>query len=132
MMGASLSGRCHCGGVRFRIPADAAGVIACHCDDCRKLHGNYNVMIAAPRQDVRFESDAKLVWYASSSAARRGFCADCGSRLFKDNLGTDRLLVSAGAIEGPTGKTIIKNLWEQSKGDWYALPATPGAEGANR
>jgi hypothetical protein len=31
-------------------------------------------------------------------------------------------MVSAGVIDGPTGKRIIRNLWEQSKGDWYDLP----------
>ena len=118
-----LHGRCHCGGVIFSIPSDSAGVVACHCEDCRKMHGNYNAMLAAPRGEVQFEADGTLHWYASSDKARRGFCTFCGSRLFKDNLGSDRLMVSAGVIDGPTGKRIIRNLWEQSKGDWYDLPA---------
>ncbi len=117
-----LHGGCHCGGVAFSIPADSAGVIACHCGDCRRMHGNYNVMLAAPRGDVRFQSDTTLHWHASSDKARRGFCATCGSRLFKDNLGSDRLMVSAGAVDGATGKRIIRNLWGASKGDWYDLP----------
>jgi hypothetical protein len=120
-----LTGGCYCGAVRFSIPADSFGVVACHCTDCRKMHGNYNAMLAAPRDDVRFEAEAGLTWFSSSDKARRGFCATCGSRLFKDNLGSDRLMVSAGAIDGATGKTILKNLWDQSKGDWYALPETP-------
>jgi hypothetical protein len=118
-----LHGRCHCGGVAFSIPSDSAGVVACHCEDCRKMHGNYNAMLAAPRGDVQFEADGTLHWYVSSDKARRGFCTVCGSRLFKDNFGSDRLMVSAGVIDGPTAKRIIRNLWEQSKGDWYDLPA---------
>jgi hypothetical protein len=117
-----LTGSCFCGGVRFSIPASCVGVIACHCHDCQKMHGNYNVMLGAPRGDIVFEVDATLTWFDSSEKAKRGFCAKCGSRLFKDNLGSDRLMVSAGAINEPTGKTIIKNLWDASKGDWYALP----------
>ena len=88
------------------------------------MHGNYNAMLAAPRGAVRFERDTTLHWYASSDKARRGFCTTCGSRLFKDNLGSDRLMVSAGVIDEATGKRIIRNLWEGSKGDWYDLPAT--------
>ena len=57
-MSERLHGRCHCGGVAFSIPADSAGVVACHCEDCRKMHGNYNAMLAAPRGDVQFEQDA--------------------------------------------------------------------------
>jgi hypothetical protein len=121
-MSARLHGRCHCGGVAFSIPADSAGVVACHCEDCRKMHGNYNAMLAAPRDAVQFETDATLHWYDSSEKARRGFCTVCGSRLFKDNLGSDRLMVSAGVIDGPTGKRIIRNHWDSSKGDWYDLP----------
>lgn len=120
-----LRGRCHCGSVAFTIPTESVGIVACHCEDCRKLHGNFNAMLAAPRADVVFEADATLHWYASSDKARRGFCTTCGSRLFKDNLGSDRLMVSAGVIEGATGKTILRNLWEGSKADWYPLPALP-------
>ena len=123
-MTATLHGSCHCGSVAFTIPADSAGVVACHCGDCRKMHGNYNAMLAAPRDAVRFERNATLHWHASSEKARRGFCTTCGSRLFKDNLGSDRLMVSAGAIDGATGKRIVRNLWEVSKGDWYDLPPT--------
>ncbi len=119
-----LSGGCYCGAVRFDIPAESVGVIACHCKDCQKMHGNYNVMLGAPRGEVRFEKDATLVWFASSEKAKRGFCSACGSRLFKDNLGSERLMVSAGVLDGPTGKRIIRNLWESSKGDWYDLPPT--------
>jgi hypothetical protein len=123
-MSSTLHGSCHCGSVRFTIPADSAGVVACHCSDCRKMHGNYNAMLAAPRDAVSFESNATVHWYESSDRARRGFCTRCGSRLFKDNLGSDRLMVSAGVIDGDTGKRIIRNLWGQSKGDWYDLPPT--------
>jgi hypothetical protein len=123
--GSRLSGQCFCGGVKFSISATSVGVVACHCADCRKMHGNYNAMLAALRDDVRFETDASLVWFDSSEKAKRGFCQTCGSRLFKDNLGSDKLMVSAGVIDGPTSKVIIRNLWEASKGDWYALPELP-------
>jgi hypothetical protein len=79
-------------------------------------------MLAAPRHEVSFEAETTLHWYNSSDKARRGFCTQCGSRLFKDNLGSDRLMVSTGVIDGATRKRIIRNLWEQSKGDWYDLP----------
>lgn len=117
-----LRGRCYCGSVAFTVPADSVGVVACHCSDCRRMHGNYNAMLAAPREAVVFEASETLHWYRSSDAARRGFCSVCGSRLFKDNLGSPRLMVSAGAIDGATGKRIIRNLWPESKGDWYDLP----------
>ncbi len=118
-----LNGRCHCGAVRLSLPAASAGVLACHCEDCRKMHGNYNAFIAAPVGDVVVEGVEALVWYQSSTASRRAFCATCGSRVLKEVTNAGRWLVSAGLIDGPTGKRIVRNLWEQSKGDWYDLPA---------
>ncbi len=121
-----LHGRCHCGGVVFSLRADSAGVVVCHCTDCRQMHGNYNAMLAAPREAVQFTADATLHWYQSSEKSRRGFCSVCGSRLVKDNLGSARLMVSAGAIDGETGKRIVRNLFVESKGDWYDLPEAVG------
>jgi hypothetical protein len=118
----TLTARCHCGGVRLTLPASAAGVMACHCDDCRKMHGNFNAFIAAPRADVTVTGEDALVWYQSSASSRRAFCGTCGARVVKEQTAAGRWLVSAGLIDGPSGRRIMKNLWEQSKPDWYDLP----------
>lgn len=97
-----FSATCHCGAVRLTLPADAAGILVCHCADCRKMHGNFNAFVAAPCDAIEIEGAAALVWYTSSSAGR--------------------WLVSAGLIDGPTGRPIIRNLWAQSRPDWYAPP----------
>jgi hypothetical protein len=119
----TLTARCHCGGVRLTLPASAAGVMACHCDDCRKMHGNFNAFIAAPRADVTVTGEGALVWYQSSASSRRAFCGTCGARVLKEQTAAGRWLVSAGLIDGPSGRRIMKNLWEQSKPDWYDLPS---------
>ena len=121
-MGDRLEGACHCGSIRLALPRSAAGVLACHCLDCRKMHGNYNAFIASPIEDVTLEGDEALVWYQSSDTSRRAFCRTCGSRVLKEVTPAGRWLISAGLIDGSTGKHIIKNLWEQSKPDWYDLP----------
>jgi hypothetical protein len=119
----TLSASCHCGKVRITLPATSAGVLACHCGDCQKMHGNFNAFLAAARADLTVVGEDALVWYQSSDAARRAFCGTCGARLVKEITAAGRWLISAGAIDGPTGKRILKNLWEQSKPDWYDLPA---------
>jgi hypothetical protein len=42
MMTETLSASCHCGKVQITLPGAAAGVLACHCGDCQKMHGNFN------------------------------------------------------------------------------------------
>ena len=115
------TGRCFCGAVTFSVSAPPVGVIACHCRDCQQMHGNYNVMARVPR-DALSVSGEELVWFRSSDKARRGFCGKCGSRLFKDNVGTDAVLVSMGSFDGSTGLRLFRNIWTESKGDWYDLP----------
>jgi hypothetical protein len=122
-MTTTLTGRCHCGGIHFTLSAMTAGVLACHCEDCRKMHGNYNAFLAAPIADVTLTAE-NLVWYQSSATSRRAFCGTCGARVLKEVTPAGRWLLSAGLIDGATGKSIIQNLWDASKGDWYPLPET--------
>jgi hypothetical protein len=121
-----INARCHCGRIRLSLPASAAGILACHCEDCHRMHGNFNAFVAAPAAEITVEGAEALVWYASSEAARRAFCGTCGARILKEIVAAGRWLVSAGLIEGPTGRSIIRNLWEQSKPDWYPLPPASG------
>jgi hypothetical protein len=118
-----LTATCHCGAVRITLPTEAAGVLACHCGDCQKMHGNFNAFLAAGIADITLEGADALTWYQSSETSRRAFCRTCGARVLKEVTPAGRWLISAGLIDGPTGKRIIKNLWEQSKPDWYDLPA---------
>ncbi len=121
----TLSATCHCGAIHLTLPLEAAGVLACHCNDCQKMHGNFNAFLAAPRDAITLRGKAALVWYQSSADSRRAFCGTCGARVVKEITAAGRWLVSAGLIDGPTGKHIIKNLWVQSKPDWYVLPDVP-------
>jgi hypothetical protein len=122
-MSKMLHASCQCGKVHIDIPASAVGVLACHCGDCQKMRGNFNAFLAAPRGDMTVTGEEALVWYRSSEAARRAFCGTCAARVVKEITAAGRWLVSAGLIDGPSAKRIIRNLWEQSKPDWYDLPA---------
>jgi hypothetical protein len=86
------------------------------------MHGNYNAFFAVPADQVDLAGKELLTWYQSSAASRRAFCSICGGRVLKEMTEAGRWLLSAGLIEGDTGRHIIRNLWEQSKPDWYDLP----------
>lgn len=118
----SLHASCHCGAIHLTLPAATIGVLACHCADCQKMHGNFNAFLVAQMTEVTLEGADALVWYQSSASSRRAFCGTCGARVLKEVTPSGRWLVSAGLVDGPTGKRIVKNLWEASKPDWYDLP----------
>lgn len=121
-MSETIEGTCHCGKVTVRVPASAFGVIACHCGDCQKLHGNYFAMLAVDRGDVTWKGEASIRTYASSPKAKRTFCEHCGSRLAKDPVGSPKLLISVGLFERTLPKRIVKQVFAEAKPDWYDLP----------
>jgi hypothetical protein len=115
-------GSCHCGAVRLTVPADAFGVVACHCEDCQRLHGNYFAMLAAEASRVQVEGEEHVRWYDSSPKARRSFCGVCGSRIAKQATGSDRLLVSVGLFGPAAPLQLRKHVFADSKPAWYPLP----------
>lgn len=118
-----IEGTCHCGAVRVSVPADTTGVVACHCGDCQKMHGNFFAMLAADRGAVQWSGEDSIRWYDSSEKSRRGFCARCGSRLAKDAHGSPRLLVSVGLFDPRLQRRIVRQVFTESKPDWYDLPS---------
>lgn len=122
-----LEGQCHCGGVKVSLPASAFGVIACHCADCQKLHGNFFAMLAVPTDEVQWAGELKPQWYDSSPQARRSHCPHCGSRLAKVPADGQRTLLSAGLFSSKITRRIVKQVWIDSHPDWYDPPQTEPA-----
>ena len=119
----ALEGRCHCGAVTVRLSAGANfGVVACHCDDCQRMHGNFFALIATDQDQVAWTGEDDVEWYASSPSVRRGFCRGCGSRIAKRPVEGSKIMLSVGLFGGATGHRIRKHVWSESKPDWYALP----------
>ncbi|TIS81232.1 MAG: GFA family protein, partial [Mesorhizobium sp.] len=75
------TGGCQCGAVRFRVEGALGDASVCHCRMCQKASGNFYLPLVSVR-------GARLDWtrggpkrFRSSSAAWRGFCAECGTPL---------------------------------------------------
>jgi len=118
-----VTGRCLCGAIAYKVNGPLVGVINCHCSVCRRWHGNFASYAVAMLSDFEYTAGAGLVqWFDSSEKARRGFCPKCGSSLFKDNKDGQKIVLSVGALDIPTGLSFLKNIFEESKGDCYALP----------
>ena len=119
-----LLGSCHCGRVQVQLPTSSAGLIACHCADCQKLHGNFFAMLVSDRALVRWQGEEHITWYRSSPENERGFCTHCGSRIAKRPVAGTRILVSAGLFDRALPHKVIKNVWLEQKPAWYEAPRT--------
>jgi hypothetical protein len=112
---------CLCGAISFTISGELASISVCHCGQCRRWHGNAGTYTEAPWSAITFAAQDQLRWYRSSNFARRGFCAACGSSLFWERIGADRVSIAAGALESPTGLAIDRHIFVADKPDWYEI-----------
>ncbi|SDD47882.1 GFA family protein [Belnapia rosea] len=81
---AVLTGRCHCGAIRYEMPAEVLHHALCHCGDCRRHAGAPMVAWAmVPAGQLKVTGQPKV--YRSSDHGRRHFCEKCGTGLFYVN-----------------------------------------------
>ena len=74
-----------------------------------------------PRTAVTVTGASHVTWYFSSERVRRGFCAICGSSMFFDILGVDRIGLNLGSFDGPTHTRIALHIFVADKGDYYDI-----------
>jgi hypothetical protein len=81
----TITGGCHCGGVRYQVEGEAMTHALCHCSDCRRHAGAPMVgWTMYPNAALKITRGSPKT-YKSSEHGRRQFCGDCGSGLFYVN-----------------------------------------------
>ena len=126
-------GGCLCGAVRYEVRGPMRGVVNCHCDMCRRLHGAFGAFTKVENAALSLVSESGLVWFASSGQARRGFCRRCGASLFWQPNGVQTTSIAAGTLDPPSGLVTIGHIFTAEKGDFYNiaddLKQFPGSSG---
>jgi len=115
------TGSCLCGAVTFEVEGELPGPDACHCSACRKTSGHFFVSTDVPRSSVKVRGAENVTWFTSSSKARRGFCATCGSSLFWDPIDRNWTGIAMGAFDGPTETRLHVHVYTSEKGDYYDI-----------
>jgi len=119
------TGRCLCGAVRYEVRGALRDVVVCHCEECRRWHGQAGAYASTPREGLVVVGEASLRWIdspRSAAHARRGFCGTCGSSLFWDAPGRETVGVAAGTLDAPTGLRTIRHVYRAQAADWEQLP----------
>lgn len=117
-----MKGSCHCKKVQFETEEQLEKVINCHCDDCLKLHGNFMPFVVTEWGKVKIDGEDFLKWYQYSEKSKRGFCSECGSRLFMKMLDSDRVLISAGVFDDTSGLKPVNNIFGEAEHVYYPMP----------
>jgi hypothetical protein len=115
------TGSCLCGAVRFSVNGHLRGVVYCHCGQCRKQTGHFVAATNAQDAAIAIEGEEKIVWYAASDAAKRGFCGTCGSVLFWKYNKSASTSIMAGAFDRPSSLNGESHIFVRDKGDYYEI-----------
>ncbi len=118
---AQHSGRCHCGGVQYRIAGPMRDVVLCHCSQCRRIHGHYAAYTAINYNRLVLTVFKTLKWYQASEQARRGFCSECGASLFWQRFDSESICIAAGSLDQPTGLKTTRQVYVADAGDYYCI-----------
>ena len=119
-MGATATGSCLCGGVRYRVNGPLREVIFCHCSRCRRTHGHFAAYTACARTDLEVIDARDLRWH-ELEGSRRGFCAGCGGSVFWERDERSTVSISAGTLDPPTGLPASHHIYVADAGDYYAI-----------
>jgi len=122
-----MSGGCHCGAVRFQLLAPPISVQHCHCENCRKISGEFTSTGAiVRREDIRISGSENLKGYRTSPSFERKFCQTCSCYLFAlEDSETDLLYFAPATIDGgrhpghPPGSE--SHIYVRSKAEWEVI-----------
>ena len=117
-----ISGSRECRNIKFEIQGQIPDAVACHCSQCRKTSGHVWASVLVPDEQFTLLSDDNLKWRCSSEFANRGFCTECGSRLFYKHNEEKRIAVAAGTLDPPSGLGFDRHIFVKDKGDYYQIP----------
>ena len=117
----AITGGCQCGGVRYEVRGRLREVIACHCVQCRRTSGHFVAATACRRETFTLVKAQSLKWYSCVPGFRRGFCCECGSSLFFEEEGGNRVSIAAGSLDEPQGLKIAAHIFASEAGDYYSI-----------
>ena len=119
------TGRCLCGAVTYEVRGPLRDVIVCHCVECRRWAGSIGAFAATRAEHLVMGETATLRWIDSPEShrrAQRAFCVSCGSSLFWQAAGGERISIAAGTLDAPTGLRIAAHIYTHQASDWDELP----------
>ncbi|KGE02384.1 MULTISPECIES: GFA family protein [Rhizobium/Agrobacterium group] len=112
------SGGCLCGRVKYSVKGAPLRIGLCHCMDCRKESGSSFATFGIWPPHA-FESTGEVRYFQG-----RGFCPECGSRVFNESSDGEEMEIRVGSLDmAPTDLEPTYELWVKRRENW--LPPLP-------
>ncbi len=115
------TGGCLCGAVRYAAAGATDEVLQCHCENCRRLTGNFVAAIRTPSVGLDVHDPHGRLGEHELGYASYGFCRACGATLYFRAAETpESTSVMVGTLDDASGLTIAAV--------WFADEAQPHNE----
>lgn len=124
-----VTGGCLCGRVRYEAEVFLDHAYVCHCSICQKSTGQpaeITVLIKAGTLKYLMEEPK---YFVSSPGGKRGFCAECGSRIVWQATDPDEdwtTNLTVGSLDFPAAVKVACHIYVDTKLPWYDVcPGVP-------
>jgi hypothetical protein len=119
-----VTGGCLCGRVRYEADVFLQNGYICHCTICQRSTGQpAEITVLIRAGSLRFTGEAPK-YYVSSPDGKRGFCAECGSRIvWKALRPEDDWLtnVTVGSLDRPQEAQMTRHICADTQLPWYQV-----------
>jgi hypothetical protein len=129
-----VTGRCHCGSIRYEAELDPAQVAICHCADCQMLSGSpYRVSARVPAATFKLLSgEPKSYVKTAESGSKRShaFCPNCGTPVHSSDPGNiTTYSLRVGCLDKRADLPPRRQIWCKSAMPWSRdLAEVPGVD----
>jgi hypothetical protein len=126
-MGATMTGGCICGAIRYETEDDPVIMVNCHCRDCQRAGGGgFAPFVIVPKATVKI-SGAPRTYKTVGDAGKvveRGFCPTCGSQLFATlERMPDIIGLQAASLDDPKRYKPGLDIFTASAQPWVQMAA---------
>jgi hypothetical protein len=117
-----VTGGCLCGQIRYTAEVFLQNGNICHCTTCQKSTGQPAEIVVLIRAGTLHYTKGQPKYFTTSASGKRGFCAECGSRIVWQALDpaedwTTNLCV--GSLDDPAQARMACHIYTDSQLPWY-------------
>jgi hypothetical protein len=124
---APFVGGCVCGAIRYECTAEPITTFNCHCRDCQRTTGSaFSPVVYVPAKAFKITKGSPRYYSTPSEMGgqnKRGFCSDCGSRLF-GGASDEGQGILAASLDDPSVFKPQMHFWTSDAQPWDHMDPT--------
>lgn len=126
-MDKTVTGKCQCGSIQYKLTEPPIVTLVCHCIDCQKLSASaFSLTMAIKRHTFELVKGVLKVWTrptAGGGTAICHFCPDCGNRIYHENPEMPEVLrLKPGTLEDTSFIEPEAHVWTKRAQPWVHIP----------